>query len=438
MSFGTLTIIPAYSKKNFYTRQAGENMEGVFVISDIYDNGEDKGLEGRLASSEDSFFKWIIGFNWYKSSYIDSMTATDASWRINENNQDIKAIYGNITYPVADQFRLTGGLRYSDDSTTFDLRAYPDMFTGGLQLEHATCSYKDPDYKIGFEYDLGQNSMLFADYSTSYRTNKGEINNKPLPSETLDAYSLGSKNRFFGNRLQLNATAYYYIYKNYLAVGGGNMRFYRLTELDGIPGYLGAGEAVPYMDPNSGRQTGDMNVYGLDLQTSTIITDSDKLDISISYSHSEWTRLLFNFPQEANDLGLGDLNYKGKGKPFDPHLTMNASYNHNFNLANGGTLTSRLDVRYQSSTFMSWAAEEITFSDDGWYTPQVTSLAGYRTQEAYYIGNISGIYADPTGKWTFTGYVKNFTNYAVKQSGGTQQMMIGAPRTYGAVLTVRY
>jgi len=439
MGFGTLTIVPAYSKKNFYTRQAGENMEGVFVISDTYDNGEDKGLEGRLASSEGSVFKWIVGINWYKSSYVDSMTGSDDSWRINTNIQTIKAAYGNVTYPVTNQLRLTGGLRYSDDSTSFELEAYPDMWTRGYQYEKATTKYKDPDYKIGFEYDLGENSMLFLDYSTSYRTNKGEDSEgNPLDPETLDAYSLGSKNRFLGNKLQLNATAYYYQYKNYLAVGGGMMRFYQLTDLDGDGMYTGDGEAVPFMDEDSGRQIGNMEVYGLDLQTSTIITNNDKLDLSVSYSHSEWTKLYFDFPQTANDWGIEDLDYVGKGKPFDPHLTMNASYNHNFNLANGGTLTGRLDVRYQSSTFMSWAEEEVSYSDDGYYTPQVVSLSGYRTQEAYYLGNISGIYADPTGKWTFTGYVKNFTNYAVKQSGGTQQMMIGAPRTYGAVLTVRY
>lgn len=355
MGFGTLTLIPAYSKKNFYTRSAGENTEGVFVISDTYDYGEDKGFEGRLSSSEDSFLKWIVGINWYKSSYIDSMTADDDSWRINENIQRIKAAYGNMTYPVTNQLRLTGGLRYSDDSTFFELTAYPDMWTGGLQYEKATTQYKDPDYKVGFEYDLGEKSMLFADYSTSYRTNKGEDSEgNPLDTETLDAYSLGSKNRFWGNKIQLNATAYYYKYKNYLAVGGGMMQFYYLTDLDGDGMYTGDGEAVPFMDEDSGRQVGDMKVYGLDLQTSTIISSKDKLDLNLSYSHSEWTKLYFDFPDIANEWGLEDLDYSGKGKPFDPHLTMNAAYSHNFTLMNGGTLTARLDARYQSSVFMSW------------------------------------------------------------------------------------
>jgi iron complex outermembrane recepter protein len=440
LGFASLTLIPAYSKKVYLTVQAGNNMQGVFVTSNTIDNGEDKGLEGRLSSNADSFLKWIVGFNWYKSTYTSSRTASDLSWQNNLNTEDIKAAYGNITYPVIKQLRLTGGIRFSDERNYTHQVNYPDMFTGGLHEEFADVKHPadKPDHKLGIEYDLGENSMLFIDNSTSYRTNKGEINNKPLPYETLDAYSLGAKNRFFGNKLQLNATAYYYIYKNYLAVGGGTAQFWRLTELDGNPGYNGPGEAIPGFDPNGFRTTGDMNVYGLDIQSSAILSDKDKLDFSVSYSHSEWTRLYFDFPQYANDLGMADLNYKGMGKPFDPKVTINASYSHNFNFTKGGIFTPRVDVRYQSSTFMEWNPETITYSTDGWYTPIITSLAGYRTQEAYYIGNISGVYTDSEGKWTFTGYVKNITNYAVKQSSGTRQMRIGAPRTYGAVFSVKF
>jgi iron complex outermembrane recepter protein len=438
--FGTLTFVPAYSKKVYRTIQAGLNMQNAWVTTDMLDRGEDKGIEGRLSSNEGSFLKWIVGFNWYKSIYTSDSTGDDGSWKTNLNTVDIKAAYGNITYPVTEQLRLTGGIRYSDERNYTHQVNFPDMFTGGIHEEFADVKHPagDPDYKLGIEYDLGKKSMLFIDNSTSYRTNKGEINGKALPYETLDAYSLGMKNRFMENKLQVNATAYYYIYKNYLAVGGGTAQFYRLTELNGIPGYTGPGEAIPGFDPNGFRTTGDMNVYGLDLQTSAILTDNDKLDVSLAYSHSEWTRLYFDFPAYANALGMADLNYKGMGKPFDPKLTITVAYSHNFNFANGGIFTPRVDVRYQSSTFMEWNPETITYSTDGWYTPIKTSLAGYRTQEAYYIGNISGIYADPEGKWSLTGYVKNITNYAVKQSSGTRTMRIGSPRTYGAVISAKF
>jgi hypothetical protein len=54
------------------------------------------------------------------------------------------------------------------------------------------------------------------------------------------------------------------------------------------------------------------------------------------------------------------------------------------------------------------------------------------------------VYSSPDGKWTLSGYVKNLKNYAEKKSyfsmgmGGGGSMMIGEPRTYGAVLSVRY
>ncbi|MDB9822657.1 TonB-dependent receptor, partial [Deltaproteobacteria bacterium] len=437
LGFGTLSLVPAYSKKEYFTRSAGLNREGVFQVTETTDKGDEKGLEARLASPEDASFKWIFGMNNYKSLYVSNSVRDDGWYRDNENKYDIKAIYGNITYPIVELFRITGGIRYTDDSNFSYQETFPDR-TGGLDIEIADVKYKDPDWKIGFEYDVNENSMLFGDWSTSYRTNKGEMNNVPLPPETLDSFTVGAKNRFFGNKLQVNATAYYYDYRNYLAVGGGNMRFYHLTDLDFDGLYNSPGEAIPYMDENSGRQVGDMDLYGLDIQTSAIISDKDRLEFSLSYQKAEWKKLFFDFPQEANDLGLADLDYVGRSKPYTPTLTANAAYSHNFQLNSGATVTARVDTRYKSEVFMFWTEEDISFSEDGLYTPMVTSLQGYRTQEGYFMTNLSAIYAHPDGKWTITGYVNNVFEYAEKQSGGDRSQRIGPPRTFGAVISMRY
>jgi outer membrane receptor protein involved in Fe transport len=58
--------------------------------------------------------------------------------------------------------------------------------------------------------------MLYADFSTSYRA-QGMTESEQPPPEKLKAYSLGAKNRFFNDRLQLNASAFYYDYENYPA-----------------------------------------------------------------------------------------------------------------------------------------------------------------------------------------------------------------------------
>lgn len=56
--------------------------------------------------------------------------------------------------------------------------------------------------------------------------------------------------------------------------------------------------------------------------------------------------------------------------------------------------------------------------------------------------DIDLVYSDPSGKMSFSAYVKNLENYAEKRAisnmAGTKLLQIGNPRTYGAVLSVKF
>lgn len=91
---------------------------------------------------------------------------------------------------------------------------------------------------------------------------------------------------------------------------------------------------------------------------------------------------------------------------------------------------------------MTWKEEALAI-DTTTYEPMAYDLRGYRDQESFVKGDFSATYAHPTGTWNLTGYVKNLTNYAEKTSyivmgGGRGTMMIGSPRTYGGVLSVKF
>ncbi len=91
---------------------------------------------------------------------------------------------------------------------------------------------------------------------------------------------------------------------------------------------------------------------------------------------------------------------------------------------------------------MTWKEEQLAL-DTTTYEPYSIDLSKKRLQEAYTIYNFSTVYADPEGKWTLSAYVNNITGYADKRNwfvmgGGRGTMIIGQPRTYGAVFSVRY
>jgi iron complex outermembrane receptor protein len=411
LGIGTLTLLPAYSKmKETATIRGMKDMFTGEEYDSFMDNWQtEKGAEARMASSDDFSFKWIVGGNIYrfKQQGIGETIGTPY-WMGTHNEIRSHAFYGNVTYPFTDRFRVTGGLRYSDD---WNEGHFGGLRATGYDDRLSFLHYKGWDHKLGIEYDLGDSSMIYADKSTGYRV--GSMGGAESYPETMNAYTVGAKNRFFDNKLQLNMSAYYYLYKHY-------------------PAEIMIDDPITHTKDLGGETQGDMRMIGVDLQSDMVLSQNDRLTLSISYENAEFTDMVFDFESPA----LVDIVYDGKPPTFTPEWTINAAYDHSFNLPNDGTLTARFDTRYQSSmviNFMETASAMINGPP-----PIQVSLLGYRDQEAYHLSNLSMTYAHPDGKWTLAGYVKNLENYAVKKNLMFLQLMIGPPRTYGLVLSVKY
>ncbi len=465
---GSLSFVPAYSKQK--STEFRDDVEvtlstGTGYTSQFSENStEQKNAELRLVSPADFFFKWIVGGTYYESerdNYTDDYyyDSNDSSQIAKEKN---KAVYANITYPITDKFRGTAGYRRSWDEAS-NVEAPPKVGNGVSGQK-----YSNPDYRIGVEYDLAENSMMYADYATSYRVNAMAIaqGNKTVPPEELKSYSLGVKNRFFNNKLQLNASAYYYDYTNKNFRGSEEGRFggapganVTIKESDYPHTDPATGEYLPGTDFNNDGDYNDTNLspgdpgfdpatdtselvgkditdpwiqqfgqfesYGLDLSADWVITSKDRLNLSLSYLHAKWTDAVVEFywswiwPTNGLDLS-------GRTNTFSPKWSANASYLHNFELGSFGTLVPQIDVQYQSSYNLSFEQ----------------SFYPYNYQEAHYILNGSLTYTSAGGMWSVNAYVKNATDYAVKtfwmDMAGTYSLGLNDPRTYGAVLSVKF
>lgn len=488
-SVGTLTIIPSYTKRDNETteiRTAGGGPPGTPPDpSQQYETsnwnhlyGDEKSIELRMTSSPDfTAFKWIAGVNYYKSmenvdntSYRVDNGALDSYGARYQDNES-KAVYANITYPFTDEFRGTAGMRYTDESNySYNLESGRNTDEYGVpQPEIVNMTYSDPDYKIGVEYDLAENSMLYSDISTSYRTQgmAYDEDGNPFDPEKLTALTVGAKNRFFGNRMQVNVSAYYYWYKDYLATTGvdtiqdnyvgispqtglqvyANNGVLEYTDVDG-DGSFTVGTDIPLdngqaMDQNA-KNTGDARVYGVDLQTTTLITSALKLDLSVSYLKKEFVDMFFDFNNITNALGVADRRLDGEEFTFAPNWTVNGALSYTINMPNGGTLTPSVDTRFQTSykLYMLDRIASVSSNADGTTSVSITDLSPYINQEAYHISNCAVVYKSPGGMWSLTAYAKNLEDYAVKRSimimGGASDMMIGPPRTYGAVASVKF
>jgi iron complex outermembrane receptor protein len=442
-ALGSMTIVPAYSEGS---SESTQDMMG--STRKNTNTNTQKGGEVRMSSPADFPFKWIAGTNYYQTENDKVIDFITDSY---ENGSEIRreetyAFFGNITYPIADTFRITGGYRYSWDEM-YNLEYDPSKPTDGTQADpETTQEYSSPDTKIGLEYDLADNAMLYVDRSTSYRMqSNGQSNSdgESVPPEELVSYTIGAKTRFLDNKLQLNMSAYYYDYANKLAnqMLSGNYNEEEQYLLYGDEydesyfdyngdGYI-TNTDVSLQETNS-QGWGDFRSYGVDVQASMILTGKDKMEFSVSWLDAKWDNLEFDY---VYDYIWPDESFNGMQNTFSPEWTVNGSYDHSFTLFNGGSLNARVDAQYQSSYVLTWK-------------PSVTST-GYRYdyQGDSYIFNASAVYSHPGGMWSVSGYVKNIFDTAKKTSCMTQEqngelssvtMMLNDPRTYGVMVSVKF
>ena len=443
---GTLSIVPSYSKSESEDTSEFETNDGYDTTRTSINHTIQKNAEVRMASPVDSPFSWIVGGTYYKS---DRENSTD-DWIFDDNDslqntkQENKGLYANITYPFTDKFRGTAGYRRSwDEASNVEV---PAKVGNGITGQE----YSNPDYKVGIEYDLADNSMLYASYATSYRVNGMAISqateegDRTVPPEKLKAYTIGAKNRFLGNKLQVNASAYYYDYSNKSFSVSEQGRFGGETpnETDWAyydeDGVYHAGTdlnndgdetdtALTGMDVSDPwiQQFGGFRSIGADVSTNWMITSRDRLDLSVSYLNAKWTDMKIHFYWSWiwSDEGR---DFSGMKNTFSPTWSTTLGYEHNFALWTFGSLVPHVDIQFKTGYDLSYTQD----------------MYPYNYQEAYYLVNGNVTYTHSSGKWTLNGYVKNATNYAVKtfwqNMSGSYSLGLNDPRTYGTNLTIRF
>lgn len=395
LDFGTLTLMPSFTKNDQYT----ESTSAMFGFRINGGWNDETVVEARLTSPTDSDIIWIVGMYWHETDWFSEsmgdMAPGTGLYETMTHWMKSQAIFGNITYPFTDRFRLTAGARITKEK--FEAHQWfenPPPPPPGMSIKYDWfMDETNPDYKIGFEYDLSLNSMLWAHFTTSIRTDA-----RGNATEHLEAYQAGSKNRFMDNKVQVNASAYFYNYTDYIAID-------RRSDPE-----------FPRLNQTGGPKHGDVILYGLDVSTSYIITEKDILNVSASFLHSEFTRLVFDY------LTLPWVDYKGEPLTNSPDLTVTATYSHVFYLPNGGTLTGRVDTRYATESYVNFTSQDPVS----------------RVEPSHSLTNFSAIYRSPDNKYSITGYVKNIEDHAEKRRLDNEELGIGPPRTYGAVLSARF
>ena len=375
--------------------------------------------ELRLSSLPGSAFDWVVGAYYSRERFDQLITYywdTNPNipkgpnnvinfFNVDEYEAKSAAAFAQVTVPVTDTFRVTGGLRYTDESkfSAGSAHAYTGTVDDPVLVSVPTGTKISDDritWRLGVERDVGVDSMLYANVSTGFKS--GGVSqadpNIELPTtygpETIKAYQAGSKNRFLDGRLQLNGEAFYYDYKGFQSL---------------LASFQPSG-LLYFLTINS--QTA--RFYGAEIESSFLATPRDRFDVSVALLDTEFTRFV-----------VGPNDFSGNEAPMSPNYTVTLGYERYSDIANGGTLKARIETQ---------------LVDDYFVTPN--NFPGSR-QSAYSMSAANLSYTAPSDKWTVTAWIRNIENEGVIYNAnppGTRPVTIAypfPPRTYGVTLVAR-
>jgi iron complex outermembrane receptor protein len=126
--------------------------------------------------------------------------------------------FAQATYHVADNFRLTGGVRYNydyDEDPSLNFSAFGQSFADNK------ASTSEPTWRLEADYDLTPDNMLYVSNARGYKPGGANGSNGQfvVPSvfkpETNTSFEIGSKNLFLDHTLRFNASLFYYIHDNF-------------------------------------------------------------------------------------------------------------------------------------------------------------------------------------------------------------------------------
>jgi iron complex outermembrane receptor protein len=368
-------------------------------------NGDAKAVshELRLNSTGTGPLRWVAGLYHFNedvfrdSQYNTYVTAPFGQLIVNlpflaSINNKSKAVFGQATYALRDDTRVTLGLRHTKDG-----KSGYDPLSGAAAVPPATTSAKayavDVDFnntswKVGIDHDVMRNVMLYASVSTGYKSGgfNAEADTGVYKPETLTSFEAGVKGRFFENRLQVAANAFHYDYKDQQLT----ITTCRTND--------------PATCHSFTSNAANSVVDGLEIESKMRVGAGGELRATIAATDAKYK----NYHPGTN------IDYSGRKLDRAPTSTIGLGYTHRWLLENGGEVSATVGTRHSTSYYLSDPTQDIRYRQPS-----------FRKSDAS-IG-----YDSASGKWNVQLFVKNIEDEITIQSRVPGSFFTSDPRTYG-------
>jgi iron complex outermembrane receptor protein len=343
----------------------------------------------------------------------DALAPPVAALRFMQNDRiesTSKSAYLHAIYALTDRWNVFAGYRYTDEekSYAFDHSGAVGNLPGSGYFSVAspsTVSYTRDDWRLGMDFDVTRDLMVYGQASTGYRS--GGVNPRPFSPtqlttfgpEQATAYEIGAKSSWVDGRVRANVAVFYTDYKDRI-----------------VNQQIQDNAGIPFTGPiNIGTAT----VQGAELEIEAVPVDN--LSISATYGLID-IELDAQAGSPAGFIDPAGTIPEGSISQGVPERSASAGIQYQIDVGGAGSLTPRLDWSWQSRTYYdnqntllasqdgySLLNARLTWStpDDGWSVALgVTNLA----DEEYYVNKFTLL---PFGLGTLEGQPARPREWAV-------------------------
>lgn len=403
LSFAQLKSISAYNDFSIYRSIDIDYTEIDNNFEELETNSKTFTQEIHLSSKKTKPFDWIFGVYYLneeqmqKWTYLNVANPANGLLKTVDATTSSIAAFGQIAYYITDKLRFIAGGRYTQDDKDYSSLSNPNW--GGEEKKFSNSDkFTKPTWKTGLDYSFTKDNMLFASVSSGFKSG-GFNENKDYPtfdSEEVIAYEIGSKNRFFSNKLQLNTAVFYNQYQD-LQINAYNNET-RITYFT-----------------NAGKSS----AKGVELEFITLPFKNFQLSGMVSYINAIYDKFE-NSPnpfQLEQSLELRTVDLSGKKIERAPDLKMSLSASYSIEIGKYGFIIPIVQT---------------AFTGD-YYTTQYNTILD--KQGAYTKTNLHLIWESYSKKWNFDIFVLNLEDEVILQNGawgGSNCLFAnyGSPRTY--------
>ena len=427
MGNATLTYVAAY---NDSARQVFIDTDG--SPSGLLENSTDDDFgsfshELRLSLTAGDRLYWVAGLYRY-SDELEVFQQTTLPFafglagRVTNllTDSDTTAVFGEVSYLLADGLEFTAGGRWTTDERQGGGRIYTH---GALRGE-----FNSPGYTMETEFfensvfpDLEEDWQEFSGrLSLSYKATDdvtlwgtvargfkgGEVNSGADDAsvftisdpEFVTSFETGVKARLWEDTFEINASAYYYAYEDKQA-------FAEILSSQGIPLSILT-------------NAGELTIKGIDGEITWLPAHGLRIASGFAYIDSVFDEL--EIPGELVPPRTGNTT------SFTPELSFDVIVSYEWSVGGGGSIMLQADAVY---------------SDDIFFSNNNQALV---SQKAYWLTGARIEYASPDERWDLSVWARNLADEKYSVGGfdfsffGTVFQFAGDPRTVGATVNVYF